>query len=326
METIRTYLDNMFLHLPKNEKVRRAKEELLGMMEDKYHELKSEGRTENEAVGIVISEFGNLEEVAEALGIQNLITGEDSVNKTRILSVDEVTDFLANREKASLKVALGVVLAIWSPILLIVLSSTQSHILGIRNGGTAIGIFVLLIMVAVAVGLFILSEVESGKYDLDKNSDFTLDPQAEYYAREKENSNRLPMAVKITIGVVLCIISALPLILFGILDVREELMIMAVGILLFLVGTAVFLFVVAGSEQSSLDILLKKGEYSLEARRKSKRAESIGSIYWPLIVLLYLYWSFTSGLWGFTWIIWPLAGLLFAAIVGISSLFLKKED
>lgn len=101
METIRTYLDNMFLHLPKNEKVRRAKEELLGMMEDKYHELKSEDRTENEAVGIVISEFGNLEEVAEALGIQNLITGEDSVNKTRMLSVDEVTDFLANREKAS---------------------------------------------------------------------------------------------------------------------------------------------------------------------------------------------------------------------------------
>ncbi len=58
MDTIRTYLENMFLHLPKNPEVRRAKEELLSMMEDKYQELKREGRSENEAIGIVISEFG----------------------------------------------------------------------------------------------------------------------------------------------------------------------------------------------------------------------------------------------------------------------------
>ena len=48
MDTIRTYLENMFLHLPKNPEVRRAKEELLSMMEDKYQELKREGRSENE--------------------------------------------------------------------------------------------------------------------------------------------------------------------------------------------------------------------------------------------------------------------------------------
>lgn len=39
------------------------------MMEDKYNELISEGKSENEAVGTVISEFGNLDELAETLGL-----------------------------------------------------------------------------------------------------------------------------------------------------------------------------------------------------------------------------------------------------------------
>jgi hypothetical protein len=62
MNTIRNYLDNMFLGLPDTEEVIRAKKELLTMMEDKYNELKDSGKAENEAIGIVISEFGNLDE------------------------------------------------------------------------------------------------------------------------------------------------------------------------------------------------------------------------------------------------------------------------
>ena len=63
METIKVYLDNMFLSIPDSEQVRRVKSELYDMMEDKYRELRNEGKPENEAVGIVISEFGNLEEL-----------------------------------------------------------------------------------------------------------------------------------------------------------------------------------------------------------------------------------------------------------------------
>ena len=58
MDTIRSYLESMFKNLPLTDKVMRAKSELLQMMEDKYTELIKEGKSENEAVGIVISEFG----------------------------------------------------------------------------------------------------------------------------------------------------------------------------------------------------------------------------------------------------------------------------
>ena len=55
METIRNYLETMFANLPDNPEVRRAKNELWQMMEDKYEELTGNGTSENEAVGRVIS-------------------------------------------------------------------------------------------------------------------------------------------------------------------------------------------------------------------------------------------------------------------------------
>ena len=61
METIRNYLDAMFANMPNTPEVKKAKAELLTMMEDKYNELIAEGETENSAVGTVISEFGNLD-------------------------------------------------------------------------------------------------------------------------------------------------------------------------------------------------------------------------------------------------------------------------
>ena len=75
METIRNYLNAMFAGLPDTPEVRRAYEELAAMMEDKYTELMEEGVTENEAVGTVISEFGNLDELAQTLGIEDYLSG-----------------------------------------------------------------------------------------------------------------------------------------------------------------------------------------------------------------------------------------------------------
>ena len=75
METIRNYLNAMFAGLPDTPEVRRAYEELAAMMEDKYTELMEEGATGNEAVGTVISEFGNLEELAQTLGIEDYLNG-----------------------------------------------------------------------------------------------------------------------------------------------------------------------------------------------------------------------------------------------------------
>ena len=55
METIKNYLENMFSHLPNTPEVQKAKYELYQMMEDKYLEMKAEGKSEN--VVCYISDF-----------------------------------------------------------------------------------------------------------------------------------------------------------------------------------------------------------------------------------------------------------------------------
>ena len=42
--------------------------------------------------------------------------------------------------------------------------------------------------------------------------------------------------------------------------------------------------------------------------------ESISGFYWTIVTAIYLAWSFVTGRWGSTWIIWPVAGVLFASL------------
>lgn len=79
MEAIREYLHNMFLNLPETPQVLRAKAELMEMMEDKYEELMQEGMSEKEAVGTVISEFGNLVNLRRSRDWRFCESGADAV-------------------------------------------------------------------------------------------------------------------------------------------------------------------------------------------------------------------------------------------------------
>ena len=61
MDTIDTFLDAMFAPYPSTPRLLEAKGELRAMMEDAYADAVGRGRTHNEAVGQVITDFDNLE-------------------------------------------------------------------------------------------------------------------------------------------------------------------------------------------------------------------------------------------------------------------------
>ena len=114
MEAIRNYLESMFRNLPNTEKVLKAKNELFQMMEDKYAELRREGKSENEAVGTVISEFGNLDEVAASLGIKEEVSGKKE-NPRRGVSLEEIKSYIDDKIVSVLLRAISIVLYILSP-------------------------------------------------------------------------------------------------------------------------------------------------------------------------------------------------------------------
>ncbi len=160
METIRNYLENMFLNLPNTPEVYKAKNELWQMMEDKYTELKAEGKSENEAVGIVISEFGNLDELAADLGIASFMHSPQMQPTGRPLSLEDAKAYLKDSARHAYRIGLGVMLCIISccgPIFFDAIGGTYFHQTDLLD---AIGVTVMFLLIAIAVGLFIYSGVQ----------------------------------------------------------------------------------------------------------------------------------------------------------------------
>lgn len=82
METIRSYIETMFSTWPSSEATLRVKTQMLELMEDKYQELIGEGKSSNEAIGQVLSEFGNIEELKRELAIEPDVRDADMPEPT----------------------------------------------------------------------------------------------------------------------------------------------------------------------------------------------------------------------------------------------------
>ncbi|MGM0215937.1 hypothetical protein [Enterococcus sp. AZ109] len=69
MGALKKYIETIFAEFPKTADVLETKEELLTTMEDRYTSLCSAGRSEKVAIGIVIGEYGLVDELKESLHI-----------------------------------------------------------------------------------------------------------------------------------------------------------------------------------------------------------------------------------------------------------------
>ena len=79
-----------------------------------------------------------------------------------------------------------------------------------------------------------------------------------------------------------------------------------------------------GMVKSSYDTLLQEGEYTKEEKLFKKKTDTFSGVYWCLTTAIYLAWSFWTMSWDITWIVWPVAGVLFAALLGVVKMVLKN--
>lgn len=325
MEAIKSYLENMFLHLPKTAEVMRAKEELAQMMEDKYSQLRSEGRTDNEAVGQVISEFGNLEELAETLGIPQEVRDLEADTKDIALSDAEVERYLQVSKETGKRIALGVGLILLGVANLIFLNALAERGYVAEKIAQAAGVGGLLLMIALAVYIFIMAGVKSGKYENLETTIVKIDPYLHDRIVQMKEDYRPDFARRIAGGVGLILLSVVALVTVAILEVGGEFAVMLlVCVLLLAIGSAVGLFISAGSEMEAYDKLLNEGDYTKQHKAGNSFAEKISGPYWMLVVTIYLTWSFIRAAWGISWIVFPIAGVLFGLIAAISASFGKQ--
>jgi len=307
METIKSYLDAMFSNMPNTPEVKKAKAELFSMMEDKYNELIAEGVSENAAVGTVISEFGNLDDLAEDLGLTKEVeeVHEREQQPKRFVSIDEATEFLRAEKKKALLIATGVLLCITCVCWPIVTDSVWGF-MNIDMYGAAM----MFVWIAIGVGLFVYSGFVGSDFSFLKKEPCQMDMATTDMVKEKKTEFKPIMAAAITLGVALCICAFVPVMIF---DVD-----LFASILFIMIGIGVWLFVYSGIIDSSFDTLLEAGNMSYKSKDTDKEgkmqyinkgAEVFMECYWTVVTCIYLIVSFVTFNWGTTWIIWVIAGV-----------------
>lgn len=319
METIKNYLEAMFAGMPDTPEVRKAKAELLQMMEDKYNELCAGGQSENTAVGTVISEFGNLDELADDLGLKKEVQefhDTESANPRRQISRDEASSYIENRIRKSLFRALGIMLCIVSVACPIITSESDNS--RILIAGPAL----MFLCIALGVGFIVYSGFVDGEWKFIGRQLCFIDMNTSSYVKERRRSFEGIRAICVTLGIILCIVCWVPCLLFSV-SARVTI---GPALMFLLIGIGVFLIVYSNSVSKGFDILLRlndtktiSGGYGepapSEAKYVSRTAETIVVCYWPVIVSLYLIVSFLTFRWDLTWIIWPVASVAYRAVV-----------
>ena len=238
----------------------------------------------------------------------------------RTVGLEEASDFLALREGNAARVALGVLLCVLSPVLLILLSGAQEagRIALTENQAGGLGLIVLLLLIGGAVALFVTAGLQSNRYEAWEREPIETLYGVSGMVRERREQFRPVHARQLTVGVVLCVLATIPLgvcLMFAGED--QFAMVCGVAALLVLVALGVLLIVRASIVWGSFQLLLEEGDYSREEKAAQKNVGRVSAIYWPIVTAVYLGLSFVTDGWDRSWIVWPVAGVGYGAVYGI---------
>ncbi|ALV22001.1 MAG: permease prefix domain 1-containing protein [Carnobacterium sp.] len=318
MDTIVNYVDSIFINLPQTPEMFRLKEDMLLNMEEKYNQLKAENRSENEAIGTVLAEFGNIDEIIEAYNLETDDQDEEN-NHTVFLSHEEVEDYLSHRAKFSLGIAAGVFLCILAPAIMLLVQEVSSFLPFINHAAEdtliIFSLIPLFLFIALAVGLFVIFGIKEQQYELTDRT-ISIDSTTRSELNSELKNFKPQFAKAIASGVVLCIIAPIVLLLSIVLLGYDNYW--SVIFLLSFVAVGVFLFVFSGIIHATYHKLLAIGSYAPKKVAAEKLIDTVASIVFPLAAAVYVISGFLFNTWGTAWIIFPIVGILFAVFAAAS--------
>ncbi|MBP5153019.1 MAG: XRE family transcriptional regulator, partial [Lachnospiraceae bacterium] len=251
---------------------------------------------------------------------------EDKEYYVRKVSIEEANDYLDTVKQNSPRVALGVMLCVLSPVILIfLLGFAGAGFIG-ENGSVALGLVALFACIAAAVFMFIVYGGKVGKFDYLQKEEFETAYGVDGMVRERQARTSEFYTKLIVAAVLLCILSPVPLVLCAVMGASGFVILYMVCVLLAMVAFAVFLFVLAGSITDSYKVLLKEKEFAPKNKKANKVQGAVAGAYWLVTTAIFLFLGFVFDGWNTSWIIWPIAGVLFAALMAVLHAVLNKEE
>ena len=252
-------------------------------------------------------------------------TGENN-SPVRRITLAQANAFLELRKTASVRIAIGTFLCVIAAIPLLLLSAaTEVPALHIsENLAAGVGVVVLLIIVAAAVALFISSSLKNTPYEFIDKEPFETEYGVVGMVKEKQKEYRRTYTVCNIIGACVCVLSPIP-VLIGSFTYNEVITVVMVTLTMLLAGTGAVFFIISGGRWASMQKLLKEGEFDPREKRKSRIKGTIAGTYWLSATAIFLGWSFLTDAWEQTWMVWPIAGVVFAIVMCLCNLFIDRE-
>ncbi len=317
MSVIDSYLNTLFDPYPETPRMLSARAELREMMEDKQQALMASGMNESQAVGQVIAEFGSLEEVADALGIQPELdpNSESYLTAEPALSLDRARSYFEATRRSQPILALAISMFLISPIPLFALiamseASPQSFSAGLAN---AIGVPIVLVIAAISVSLLVLRSQRMQQYKDIGEERFVSSSAVRDFAASQRAGDSSGRRLRL-IGVALFVLNVIPLIVLGtLLPDDSPFQVLSVAPTLIIAAISLFCWFMGHAVETPASHLLKEESCNPNQWEELHPAVRVIAVaFWPLATAIYLAWSFSTGGWDRTWVVWPTSGVLYA--------------
>ncbi len=242
------------------------------------------------------------------------------------VSLALANEFLEWRRQAAKRVAAGVLLCVVAviPLLLLSAATTVPGASVSEPLAAGVGLAALLVLVAAAVALFVSCGFKNAPYEFIGSEPFETEYGVDGMVRERQKAYRPRYARTNLIAACLCVLSPIPLFI-GIVTENEFFIVAMLTVTLLLAGVGAALFTLAGVPWAATQKLLKEGDWAPRDQRTLRIRQTVSTVYWLTATAVYLTWSFVTNAWDLTWLVWPVAGILFAAVMGVCRLVTERE-
>ena len=255
------------------------------------------------------------------------INESGKIQSAKKVSIEEAKKFLDMKVKQSGTIANAVFMCIISPSVLILFAGlAENGVFSLtENVAAGIGLVFLFGMIAAAVYMFIMCGIRGKSMEYVESEDIEIGESIHEMVKQKNEMYTSVFARGLASGIVLCIIAVIPLIIAGLMEAPDYICCAFTSLLLLIVAAGVNMILRVSIVKASYDALLQEGDFSKEEKKAKRKMETLSGIYWCIITAIYLVWSLFTKQWDITWIVWPVAGVLYAAIRGVARLVIRES-
>ncbi|MCI1222351.1 MAG: permease prefix domain 1-containing protein [Bifidobacterium subtile] len=262
------------------------------------------------------------------------------VPEKRSITMAQARNYIAAMKRSRWLLGIGVALIVLGAAPFLGLATAYGSVGGTReNLSLLLGFALSLLLIGVGVGLLVYRSQQLSPFRRITSGLDRCTPEIAAYANAEQQQESSKRTLALVIAVMLWIVSALPLIGAGIFTQNwaqaqaDPLLGLGMALTLAFVSLGLLVFLPANwmdsaqvhLTQTSPEAIAER-DYDEDSAHYPVWVRAIYAGFWLIVTGIYLAWSFITGDWDFTWIIWPVSAIAFGAFAAITGTIYSSRE